>query len=1126
MLQISFLCAILMAVVALVFGVLKISRLKTFANNSILFIAIVFVLGVVMFGFFYGATHPAMTAIEKTYNSFYSGIKMFALGNADDVFKSLIEDGKVIVEYPQIANWDVEKVSLILIRYVAQISALVVVSGAVIAKVAKEVFLHLKGFRVSFVHFFDIFHKKSYTQNIVYTDLEYEDLKPFLDNIKNDKKAVNKVVILKTSATTQHGQELGEIIKLEGIQVVNEGLDYRALKKFCMFHKLWKINFYSMMVNDIDNLAFGEEAAKFYSKMAKSKIFLDCKQMKHKKEKLLADFNDWKKTYETLKAESEKDVDNQELLREVNNAERSMKKAEEALKFRNRKIYKYKYDVDFYISFQDESFNNKTNFYRISNGHIKLVSEYNTVATRFVFDNPVTRLIYEKDANIKEKLDKENNVHVYFVGFGGINQAIASKMLPNYQLPNDNIQVNYHIISEGADDNTVAEFLNKFPALSSIYPTQKDGKIKRPYNETFLPQKDVSKFFDAKSVDVFKTNELYQFAYDIVDSINKLMQEDKSSKHIILVALGNSQTNVDVALKLRTHIRNISDSLNDKILKTNGYKPVIIYPYVKDNKFFKQPSSLFMRMTDAILQNKKDNDDKSDISKEEYKDMYAKFAKKINKAYYNNDLSFVFETNYPKEVPSPSKRILKKMNVSKKLWYRYFDYFHDASFRYEELPIINFGRGGYIADPSHEALIWLAKHVNRYYCGIDNDFDMEESWVKSNYQNQQSNIGTVLSFPLKANVLGYKISYDDSDVFDDYVHFKGKSKFRKALRFRTCKHAENVLEARFEKYIETCDFLENTRKINGYFDVLDRAAGFTNDFNEYLKKNSDNVRKLLGLKGSGLLTLDEVRNEFAKQYDSCLKDYYLCVDALQKFNKEICDLKSSELDEKQKDKQIKELEKNKEACLVANKAKLDNMEKALTSYYNIVFKSLLTDDFRIIRNIEHNRWYLDKTYHGVVPRELSKIKQDYGANKSIDGLRHLCMTTNDGLDILEDKGIRKIVEEGFYILCPKDTNKPKLPIKEKRIASFKELPFNAAESKDVEPLISKIFETNYYLDVFQYRVLMDYIIDNYIKMKTNHIHRNKHNFMVRFLNEQKFEQDKKDLEAKLAEKAKEVNEEE
>ena len=1128
MLQISFLCAIIMAITAVIFVILKISKLKTFANNSILFIAIIFIFGVVMFGFFYGATHPAMNTIEKIYNSFYSAIKMFALGNGDEIFKSLTEGEKVIVAYPAILDWNVELVSLVLIRYVAQISALVVVSGAVIAKVYKEISLHAKSFKVSFVHFFDVLHWKSYTQNIVYTDLEYEDLKPFLENIKNDKKAVNKVVILKTSATTQHGQELAEIIKLEGIQVINEGLDYRAFKKFCLFHGTWKINFYSIMFNDSDNLAFGEEAAKFFSNKAKSKIFLDLKKMKHNKTKLEKNYNDCKTTLDTLKVELKSDENNLKLKKQVEEAEKALNKAHEALKFKNRKIKKYKYDVDFYVSFQDESFNSKTNFYRISNGHIKLVSEYSTVATRFVFDNPITRLIYNKSTDIKEQLGKENNVHIYFVGFGGINQAIAAKMLPNYQLPDDKIQVHYHIVSGGADKKTVSEFLNKFPALSDIYPTQKGNKIKRPYNETFLPQKDVASFFDAKSLNFFNEDELHSFAKDLVNDLNELHKAKQSSKHIFIIALGNSQANVDVALRLRTQIRNICASVNDEILETNGCKPVVIYPYIKDNKFFKQPTSLFVRITDAIIQEKKDKSDVNEISEKEYKDMYGKFAKKLNKSYYNNDLSFVFETNYPKEALTPKKRVLKKMNITKKLWFRYFDYFHDASYKYEELPIINFGRGGYIADPSHEALIWLAKHVNRYYCKIDNNFDMEESWVKTNYPNQQSNIGTVLSFPLKANVLGYKISYDDTDAFDDYVHLKDKCKIKKFFHLATWKRADNIVEARFKKYVETCEFLENTRKIPGYFDVLDRAAGFTNDFNVYLNNNSDAVRKELKIPGSGVLTISEVKTAFAKKYDSVLEKYNTFTSKLDEYDEKIENVQFDEkLTKEQKETKVEELNAAKSKFKKNTTADFFNdMEKALSAYYNLVFKSLLTKDFGIIRNIEHNRWYLDKSYSGVVPRELAKIKQDYGSNKSIDGLRHLCMTTNAGLDVLEEKGIRKVVEEGFYILCPKDTTKPTLPRKHKRITSFAELPFNAADKDETEPLISKIFEVNYYMDVFQYRVLMDYIVDNYANMKNNGLHRNKHNYMVRFLNEEKFQEDKKNLESKLLNKVQEKSKEE
>ena len=154
-------------------------------------------------------------------------------------------------------------------------------------------------------------------------------------------------------------------------------------------------------------------------------------------------------------------------------------------------------------------------------------------------------------------------------------------------------------------------------------------------------------------------------------------------------------------------------------------------------------------------------------------------------------------------------------------------------------------------------------------------------------------------------------------------------------------------------------------------------------------------------------------------------------------------------------------------------------------YFNIVFKGLVTEEFLVIRNVEHNRWYMDKTEHSVVPRTIvNKISSSTKENKSFDGLRHHCMTTNNGLDMLGDLMIEKIVEEGKII-------DGKIP------ASINDLGFGAEGKLKKEKLLFDVFNMNYLSDVFQYNVLANYVMENFESLCEKDKFVKKHTFVLR-----------------------------
>ena len=232
MIYVSFVFAILIALLAISFVALKFSKAKTFALNT-LFIAVAFCFGVIMFGFFFAST-TTKNPFETIFSSIYSAIKMFALGNNADVF--------VASETVKYSSENLELLSIIIVRYIGQIGALVIASSAIISTINKTLKLSWRKVFVFFIHLFGIrgVNRKGYSLNVLYTDLNFEQIKPFLQKLQENPKSINKVVILKTDAATQHGQELTELIKMMDIEVLQEGFDPYAMRKLCVFKKKYK----------------------------------------------------------------------------------------------------------------------------------------------------------------------------------------------------------------------------------------------------------------------------------------------------------------------------------------------------------------------------------------------------------------------------------------------------------------------------------------------------------------------------------------------------------------------------------------------------------------------------------------------------------------------------------------------------------------------------------------------------------------------------------------------------------------------------------------------------------------------------------------------------------------------
>ena len=268
-----------------------------------------------------------------------------------------------------------------------------------------------------------------------------------------------------------------------------------------------------------------------------------------------------------------------------------------------------------------------------------------------------------------------------------------------------------------------------------------------------------------------------------------------------------------------------------------------------------------------------------------------------------------------------------------------------------------------------------------------------------------------------------------------------------------------VLETCFSRYLATCEFLSKAKE-NKAYDVLKETADFSMDLDEVIRNNPEAVKAQLGdIKVNESLSVAAIKKAFVEKYEEDYKSYKTYAE------KGFVITQNDDLTIEEKDAQLTELAKD-------NKEVVDKMKVILKQYYNIVYKSLLTDKFKVIRNTEHNRWYMDKTYFGVVPRDLKKVRYLYGKNKSKDTLRHLCMTTNEELETLAERCIDKIAEAGFYIMNDPDKNKPSIKTYNFIPSSLNELKFNAINSKKSDPLLYSIFNTKRYFNCYVYLLLL------------------------------------------------------
>lgn len=429
------------------------------------------------------------------------------------------------------------------------------------------------------------------------------------------------------------------------------------------------------------------------------------------------------------------------------------------------KLFKYKsvkrkaknHLLNFYISYQDENFNSKLDYSRDSEGTIQLVNEYDANATKFIFYNPLSRILDldSTDVNSLKAINNPPQLTIHFFGFGRIASSMLDKMFPCYQLPFKNNRVRYHIVSDDGETN-LASYLSKFDSFSEVFN-----------NSTYTSQRDFKDCFDGYNLDLNDEKSLREYLLNQVISTFK-----DNGQNMIFISLGDSYQNLALALKIRTIILNYASSFKLPLRENNFKKSILIYPYIKEDSSFQANLKCFGIFLDDINKDKPSRDDF--VTYLNSKDKFTSGNKTFN---FSNDYEasrlYIFDIKaesinfkdcfYNK---NNYKTFVKKYNSEDRL--QIFKNLREATFILEKAPIIPFGRGGYLRDDFYDRIRDLAAMENYSYLNKKND-NIKKQYQEAldiyskelTYSFRISNIGSILSLPYKLGLFNYKLTFKD-----------------------------------------------------------------------------------------------------------------------------------------------------------------------------------------------------------------------------------------------------------------------------------------------------------------------------------------------------------------------------
>jgi len=248
-------------------------------------------------------------------------------------------------------------------------------------------------------------------------------------------------------------------------------------------------------------------------------------------------------------------------------------------KEQEEKTFKIKLDACIMYSFLERA----EHFSHVENalGKIRFFNPYEIRARKFLWENPVTKLIPHQWIDTeKAKLKNKYKISNIFVGFGSVNKALLKKSIVNNQLLN--IDYNALVISKDAKKQE-KQFMN---TAIGLFDKTEDGKIKR--GAELLPNPDGKVYLDNPAEQnriVFEeADALSAELYDrIIKEIagNAVLPGDYTT---VIISLGESRISIETAMELRQKLYEhelITGKTEDK-----DYQRVRIFVKIDDETIF------------------------------------------------------------------------------------------------------------------------------------------------------------------------------------------------------------------------------------------------------------------------------------------------------------------------------------------------------------------------------------------------------------------------------------------------------------------------------------------------------------------------------------------------------------
>jgi hypothetical protein len=214
-------------------------------------------------------------------------------------------------------------------------------------------------------------------------------------------------------------------------------------------------------------------------------------------------------------------------------------------------------------------------------GKIRFFNPYEIRARKFLWENPITKLIPTQWIDVeKAKLKNKYNISNIFVGFGSVNKALLKKSIINNQLLN--IDYNALVICKDAKKQE-KQFMN---SAAGLFDKTENGKIKR--GAELLPNPDGKVYLDnppEQNRIVFEEADVLSMElYDrIIKEING-KAVPPGDYTTVIISLGESRISIETALELRQKLYEY-DLITGKT-EGKDYQRVRIFVKIDDETIF------------------------------------------------------------------------------------------------------------------------------------------------------------------------------------------------------------------------------------------------------------------------------------------------------------------------------------------------------------------------------------------------------------------------------------------------------------------------------------------------------------------------------------------------------------